>query len=439
VDDDTAVREMAALALEKSGFLVVRASSAAAAREAIRTARPDLVLCDIYMPGTDGLSFLAEVRGVTDPIPVILMTARGSVETAAVAARTGAFDYLAKPFDLSELVARVRAALAPRPEGAAPSDAGPESMIIGSHPAMVEVYKAIARVAPLRVPVLVTGETGTGKELVARALHQFGAAPDGPFVPVHCAAIPENLLESELFGHRRGAFTDAVRDRRGALSLADGGTFFLDEVGEVPPAFQVKLLRVLEEGTVQPVGAERAEPVDVRFVAATHRDIPAMVSVGRFRQDLSYRLAGYEIHLPPLRERLSDLPFLVSHFQTRIERELGLSVTGAPAVAVMARFAAHAWPGNVRELANVVRRLLIDGRSLADEVAAARLLGQAAPATPIAEPDSRTLEEAERRHILKVLEETGGNKSEAARVLGIERKTLARKLKRGDADEGDEP
>jgi len=444
VDDDAALREMVALALEKSGFEVVKASSAEEARKALREGRPDLVVCDIYMPGGDGLTFLSEVRQTPDPPPVILMTARGSVETATVAAKIGAFDYLAKPFDVALLVDRVRAALAIRPPLAPMPAEGPASMIVGSDPGIVEVYKAVARVAPLKVPVLVLGETGTGKELIARALHRFGGRPEGPFVVVHCGAIPDPLLESELFGHRRGAFTDAIRDRRGALPAAHGGTIFLDEIGEISPAFQVKLLRVLEDGVVTPLGAEKAEAVDVRVIAATHRDPREMVAAGRFRQDLYFRLAGYEIRIPPLRERLPDLPALVEHFQRRAEKELGLPATAGASREVLGRLSAHQWPGNVRELAHVVRRLLIDTGAVIDAAAVGRLLreerhdaiqkgsGSLPPVQPAPEPAPLTLEEAEMRHILAVLESTGGNRSEAARILGIERKTLARKLKRGD-------
>ena len=452
VDDDTAIREMAALALEKSGFAVVRASSAAEARASLAAIRPDLVLCDIYMPGEDGLKVLAETRRLASPPPVILMTARGSIETAAEAARVGAFDYLAKPFDLAHLVERARAAVAAEPSFEAAEEEGPESLIVGSHPAIVEVYKAVARVARLKVPVLVLGETGTGKELVARALHRFGGRT-GAFVPVHCGAIPDTLLESELFGHRKGAFTDASRDRRGALPLADGGTAFLDEAGEVSPAFQVKLLRFLEDGLVTPVGADRGEETDVRVVCATHRDLGRMVEEGRFRQDLYFRLAGYEIRIPPLRERLSDLPRLVEHFRARLAVELGLARSSAASEEFLARLARHPWPGNVRELSHVVRRVLIDAGSLQDPAAADAVLQPAAaregpassspaPLFPALRPEKPlTLEEAERIYVLSVLEFTGGNKSEAARLLGIERKTLARKLKPDvssplDEDEG---
>jgi DNA-binding NtrC family response regulator len=382
------------------------------------------------------------------PPRVILMTARGTVETAALAARVGAFDYVAKPFDVATLRERVAAALAPPAATAPPPETGPASLIVGSHPAIVEVYKAVARVAPLPIPVLVLGETGTGKELAARALHRFGASPDGPFVAVNCGAIPDTLLESELFGHVRGAFTDARRDRRGALAQADGGTVFLDEIGDVSPAFQVKLLRFLSDGVVRPLGADAGDPVHARVVAATHRDLPALVAAGNFRQDLLFRLAGYEIRLPPLRERLSDLPALVEHFRGRATRELALPDTGPASTEVLAVLAVHPWPGNVRELEQTVRRVLIDARSLADAAAVRRVLvaslpppapstgGSATvPASPVAAeapaaPPLSSLEDAERDHLQRVLAATGGNRTAAARILGIERKTLARKLRR---------
>ncbi|MCU0291084.1 MAG: sigma-54 dependent transcriptional regulator [Thermoanaerobaculaceae bacterium] len=447
VDDDLAIREMVALALRKAGHEVRRAGSVAEARRALATDRTDLVVCDIYMPGENGLALLDELQALPSPPPVILMTARGSVETATLAARTGAFDYLAKPFDVAVLIERAAAALAPPRQPAPAPEPGPESLIVGSHPAIVEVYKAVARVAPLPVPVLVLGETGTGKELVAKALHAFGAHPEGPFIPVNCGAIPDTLLESELFGHVRGAFTDARRDRRGALAQAHGGTVFLDEVGDISPAFQVKLLRFLQDGLVTPLGAERGEKVQARVVAATHRDLDAAVTAGTFREDLYYRLAGYEIRLPPLRERLADLPLLLNHFRHRAASELGLALPPPPTRAVLDALATHAWPGNVRELEQLVRRLLIDTGGLADEAAVHRLVLRRQPSPQAPEPPGAqgSLEDAERRHLEAVLASTGGNRSAAARILGIERKTLRRKAQRlgialdRESDEEDEP
>ncbi len=452
VDDDLAIREMVALALEKRGHRVVRAQGLAAARTALAARRPDLVVSDIYMPDGTGLDLLKALQDLDDPPPLILMTARGTIETAAEAMKDGVFDYLAKPFDLDVMLERVQAALADRAPMPPATGEGPASLIVGSHPALVGVYKAIGKVAPLKVPVLILGETGTGKELVARALHRFGARPTGPFVPVHCGAVPDTLIESELFGHRRGAFTDAHKDRKGALALANGGTVFLDEIGEISPVFQVKLLRFLEDGVIQPLGAEKAEPVDVRVVAATHRDLKAMVAAGTFREDLYYRLAGFEVRIPPLRERISDLPDLVAHFQARSRRDLGLPEGGPPSREVLALLSAHPWPGNVRELGHVVRRALIETGGLEDASTLARLLGTSGqelagylPTTPLSfSPPFVPLDELELAYLLAVLAHTGGNKTEAARILGIERKTLARKLRRTDApgaddDEKDEP
>lgn len=434
VDDDATIREMAAMVLEKAGFRAVRAGNLGEARRAVLRETPDVVLCDLYLPEENGLDFVDELRSL-DPSPaILLMTARGSVETAARAAGAGVFDYLAKPFDLAVLLERVRAALERRPSVSAVTE-GPKSLIVGSHPAIVEVYKAVARVAPLRVPVLILGETGSGKELVARALHQFGPRAAGPFVPVHCGSIPDTLLESELFGHVRGAFTDAHKDRRGALAQAHGGTAFLDEVGEVSAPFQVKLLRFLEDGIATPLGAEHGETLDVRMVAATHRDVRAMVAEGRFRQDLFYRLAGYEIRIPPLRARLSDLPLLVEHFRQGVERETGQPLPPA-SPEVLTLLSSHDWPGNVRELALAIRRTAIEVGRLDDEAATRRVLvGLGAVLPPAGRetgPDpgeSSSLEDAERAHVERVLASTGGNRTEAARLLGIDRKTLARKLK----------
>lgn len=444
VDDDLAIREMVGMALEKSGYRVERADGYAATRAALRQFRPDLIVSDIYMPGGNGLDLLKEVREQADPPPLILMTAKGSIESAAEAMKDGVFDYLAKPFDLDLMLERVRAALKEQPSALPGAEEGLGSMIIGSHPSIVEVYKSIGRVAPMKVPVLIYGETGTGKELVAQGLHRFGPHPDGPFVPVHCGAIPDTLIESELFGHRRGAYTDAKTDRRGALAQANGGTVFLDEIGEISQTFQVKLLRFLEDGLVLPLGAEKPESVDVRVIAATHRDLKAMVASGTFRQDLYYRLAGYEISIPALQDRISDLPTLVAHFQQRFHRELGQPESGPATKDVLALLAAHSWPGNIRELGHVIRRMIIETGALEDAVVLRKILGAVASVEPHGSPAMFShlsfqepfvsLEEMERTYILSVLTHAKGNKTEAARILGIERKTLARKLRRTEGD-----
>jgi len=434
VDDDAAMREMMTLTLRKEGYRVHAAANAAEATREIGRHLFDLVLSDIYLGDATALELLDELRAADPPPRIILVTAHGSVETAAAAQEAGVFDYLAKPFTLDRLVERVGAALA-RTSGEPAAVAGdPRSMIIGSDPSIVEVYKAVARVAPLPLPVLVRGETGTGKELVARALHRFGAHPEGPFVPINCGAIPENLLESELFGHRRGAFTGAERDHQGAIESAREGTIFLDEVGELPAMLQVKLLRFLQDGEIRPVGADRSLRVPVRVVAATHRDLRREIGQGRFREDFFYRLAAYEIRLPALRERTSDIPVLVEHLCRLCEKRFGREFRG-PSEGALRVLEEYSWPGNVRELENVVQRAFVDLGSLADVDALRRLIASSAqtnhpPAPRPAIGGDLTLEELERLHIRGVLERCGGNRSRAAAMLGIERKSLYRKARR---------
>jgi DNA-binding NtrC family response regulator len=440
VDDDAGIRESASMALEKVGLKTVQAGDVTSALQALRTHRIDVVLSDIYMPGETGLTLLQAIAERRDPPRVILMTARGTIETTALAQRTGAFDYIAKPFDLGELIARVRAALGGRTPEPIEIDSGPASRIVGSHPSMIAMYKAIARVASLNVPVVILGESGSGKELVAQSIHDLGDRVSGPFIAINCGAIPDTLLENELFGSTRGAFTDSRQDRRGALSRADGGTLFLDEIGDISAAFQVKLLRFLQDGMVTPLGAEKSHRVDVRLVAATHRDIKRLVAEGTFREDLYYRLAGYEIAVPPLRERTSDIPMLVDHFRKRMAEEMKRESIAGPSQSVLDVLAAHRFPGNVRELEQVIRRTVIDSGALVDPTAVAGALRDIAPSAetkPAAAPepvedDLVSLDEAEKRHIIAVLRATGGNQTQAAYILGIERKTLARKIKRLD-------
>ena len=432
-DDDRALLELMSMTLRKEGFEVVTAASAAAVRRRLGETRVDLVVCDIYLGDATAIELLDDIAAHQPDAAIILVTAQGTVETAAAATAAGVFDYLAKPFELDRLVERVRAALRPADLPAAEVPAGPETMIVGSHPSIVEVYTEVARVAPLSVPVLITGETGTGKELVARALHRFGAHPEGPFVAINCGAIPDGLLESELFGHRRGAFTGADRDYAGAIASARRGTVFLDEVGELPLLLQVKLLRFLQDGEIRPLGSTEGVRVEARVVAATNRDPGAEIAAGRFREDLYYRLAGYVVELPPLRERPSDLPLLVEHFRRRTADRLGLDSFAGPSQQTLALLSRYDWPGNVRELENLIQRAAVDFGSLRDADVVARLLPRAdreAPTSPQAIGDDLTLEELERLHIAAVLSRCGGNRSQAARILGIERKSLYRKARR---------
>jgi DNA-binding NtrC family response regulator len=434
VDDDAGIRASAAMALAKVGHRTWEATDAEDARRLLREQTFDVIVSDIYMPGESGIALLQAVSEKAGAPRVILMTARGTIETTAQAQRGGAFDYIAKPFELSELIARVAAASSPRREEAEPIETAPDSRMVGSHPSMIAMYKAITRVAATSVPVLVFGESGSGKELVAQSIHDLSSRAKGPFVPLNCGAIPDTLLEAELFGATRGAYTDARADRRGALSRADGGTLFLDEIGDISPAFQVKLLRFLQDGTVTPLGSEKSHRVDVRLVAATHRNIKQLVAEGRFREDLYYRLAGYEIAVPALRERRSDIPLLVEHFRRREGSVLG------PSRAVLDVLAAHHWPGNVRELEQVIRRTIIDSGGLTDGEAAQRAIKTIAPTANGERPTANVvqessagelvpLDEAEKKHIMNVLRATAGNQTQAAFILGIERKTLARKIK----------
>jgi DNA-binding NtrC family response regulator len=440
VDDDAGIRESAVLALEKAGHDTLQAADANSALQLLRRQRVDVVLSDIYMPGEDGLSLLQAIGESSDPPRVILMTARGTIETTAIAQKHGAFDYIAKPFELADLVSRVSAAARKRAPASVAVDEPPPSRIVGSHPLMVGMYKAITRVASLPVPVLILGESGSGKELVAQSIHDLGVRSDAPFIPINCGAIPDTLLENELFGSMRGAYTDARQDRRGALSRANGGTLFLDEIGDISSSFQVKLLRFLQDGMVTPLGSEKSIRADVRVIAATHRDVKRLVATGAFREDLYYRLAGYEIAVPPLRHRKSDIPLLVGHFKTRIATEMHKEAFAGPSQSFLDALAEHDWPGNVRELEQVIRRTAIDSGTLTDGEAARQAIRTIAPQRQ-AIPEKQwieesvedplvSLDEAEKRHIIEVLRATAGNQTQAAFILGIERKTLARKMKK---------
>ena len=416
------------MALRSAGHSPAAARNCREARRMIAEETFDLLLCDLYLGDGTGLELLRETRARPSPPPVVMFTAQGSVETAVEAIREGAFDYLAKPFKIQDLLALARRALDSAEaagDAAAETEAPRPTMLIGNSPPMVELYKKIALAARSDSPVLITGETGTGKELVARSLHEFSPRSRRPFVPVNCGALTETLLESELFGHERGAFTGAVAAGKGLFEQAQGGTLFLDEITETSPGFQVKLLRALQEGEVRPVGSRRVVRVDVRIVAAANQDPEELMNDARFRRDLYYRLGVVRLTVPPLRERKEDIPQLAAHFLRRISERLGRPVRMT--AESLARLQAYAWPGNVRELENVIERaaVLKTDLSIVPEDLEF-LVGRESDAAS----DLGELDLVERDKIVEVLKEAAGNKAEAARRLGIERKTLYRKARR---------
>ncbi len=432
-DDDDVTCQLLTEVLGRDGATVVgetdpRRALARASREPI-----DLAILDLRMPEKDGLTLLRELRTRMPALPVILMTAFGSVDTAVQAIAAGAVDYVSKPMNVEELRETVRRALGRRREAQAalpPADEG-RDRLVGRSPAMVDTYRTIARAAPSRATVLLLGESGTGKEVVARAIHEHSPRARGRFVAVDCGALTETLLESELFGHVRGAFTGAVTDVPGLFCEADGGTIFLDEIGDVSPVVQAKLLRVLQEHQVRPVGGAGWRTVDVRVIAATNRDLAAAVRAERFREDLYYRLKVVTIEIPPLRERPEDVPLLVDFLVRRAAADCGKPVHGV-SEAALALLRAYPWPGNVRELAHVLERAVALARHevLGADDLPAELHGEA-PVSRAAVPSGRpTLAELKQHYVLRVLEDERGNVSRTAVVLGIDRRSLHRMLQR---------
>jgi len=427
-----------AMALERDGYECQQCASAAAALEAVETRGADVVVTDLKMPDMDGIELLRRLRAVRPALPVILLTAHGSVPSAVAAMREGAFDYVAKPFDNDELRALVARALElTRLERenrelrrAVAGRYAPEA-IVAESPRSVELLALLRRVAPSRATVLVQGESGTGKELVARLLHYWSDRVAHPFVAVNCKAFAEGVLESELFGHEKGAFTGAAAARAGCFERATGGTLFLDEIGEIGGEFQAKLLRVLQEGEVLRVGGSAPRTVDVRVVCATNRVLRQEVAAGRFREDLFFRLNVIPIQLAPLRERREDILPLARQFLDRQQRETGRALSfGADAEAALL---AHPWPGNVRELENAVERAVVLARG--EEITPEDLLLEQLPETaPAAIGPGGTLQDSLDRaaaaRIAAALSAAGGNRIEAARALGIERTTLYRMMKR---------
>jgi DNA-binding NtrC family response regulator len=449
-EDDDTLAGLLARVLRADGCHVDVLDSAEAIPGPAKLARYDVVLSDIHLANdTSGLEVLKRVRSASPTTPVILMTAYADIEGAMNAVGEGAYDYLAKPIEPTELKRMVAEAIARRKlaqagqEPAARPAATPVAQIVGTTPAMLTVYKTVAHVAPTTATVLIVGESGTGKELVARAIHAKSPRANKGFVAINCGALPESILESELFGHERGSFTGASATKHGLFEEAKGGTLFLDEIGEISPKMQVQLLRVLQEGEVRRVGAAETIKVDARVVAATNRDLKNEVSSGRFREDLLFRLQVVTVHVPPLRERRGDIPLLIRHFIARHAERLGRP---APRVApeVHEMLGAYAFPGNVRELSHILERAMllaregvITGSDLPPDVTAAWVQHGAAGGSlgSIAE-DWPNLAVLERRYIDRVLSRTGGNKTRAAEVLGIDRRTLNRMFARERAAQG---
>ncbi len=440
VDDEPRIRRIVEMALEDRGYSVLTAASAEEAWTLLTGDAVDLVVADLQLPGRSGLELLADMRRKRIDLPFILITAYGTVESAVEAIKAGAFDYVLKPFGMEELEALVARALeAHRAEVEAEALEEPgrdgASGVVASSAAMARVLSLVDQVADQPTTVLVTGETGVGKEVVARALHQRSNRRDKPFIAVNCAAIPSELLEAELFGAARGAYTGSVKDRPGKVEVADGGTLFLDEIGDMPLALQPKLLRVLEEGTVERLGSNVSRHVDVRVVAATHRDLASAAEQGRFRQDLFYRINVFPIHIPPLRERPEDVEHLARLALHRFGERLDVDARLAP--GILDKLLSHRWPGNVRELMNILERAVIlsdDGLVEDVELDAPRRAApeEAAPGPREVVPLSDAVASAERAAIEAALERTDGNKAQAARLLGISVRTLWYKLEKHD-------
>jgi two-component system response regulator HydG len=432
-DDEASARSGLATLLRQEGFEVVLAEDGASALARVQETAPDVLVTDLRMPGMDGIELLRKSREADPDLIVVLMTAFAEVETAVRAMQEGAEHYLTKPLQIDELVLVIRRALERRSLKheatelrARLKDRLRFDAIIGSSPAMQEIFNVIEQVAPSRASVLITGESGTGKELVAQAIHEHSPRAAAPFVKLHCAALAETILESELFGHEKGSFTGAVGRREGRFKQADGGTLFLDEIGEISPAIQVKLLRFLQERAFERVGGNETLKVDVRIIAATNRDLAGEVAAGRFREDLYYRLNVVNIEVPPLRARPSDLLPLANHFLQRFARENGKRIEAFSDDAID-RITNYRWPGNVRELENVIERAVVmcDGAALTAKHLPAGV--GAVPRGAVRIPGS-TLDEIERHAILSTLEACGGRTTAAAQMLDISVRKIQYKL-----------
>jgi two-component system nitrogen regulation response regulator GlnG len=459
-DDDPAIRTVVSHALERAGFHVRITGNATTLWRWVSDGQGDVIITDVLMPDENGLDLIPRIRKIRPELRVVVMSAQSTLLTAVKATERGAFEYLPKPFDLNELLAVVRRALEPAAPAIKPSESNEfpqdeQLPLLGRSPAMQEIYRTLARLMGTDLTVLITGESGTGKELVARALHTYGKRRDAPFVAINMAAIPRELIESELFGHEKGAFTGATHRSTGRFEQAEGGSLFLDEIGDMPPEAQTRLLRVLQEGEYTSVGGRTPVRANVRIITATHRDLNHHIRQGLFREDLYFRLNVVPIRVPPLRERASDIPELVRHFMSKATSE------GLPAKLIdssaMERLKTYRWPGNVRELENMVRRLaaLYSEEVIGVDIIEAEL---ADTLPPDAEPESdglshtverqlkvyfnahgaslpapglfdRVIREVERPLISLTLEATRGNQIRAAEVLGLNRNTLRKKIR----------
>ncbi len=447
VDDEAAILESLGRLIERDGHFVVSARSAEEAVSILQHERIDVVVTDLRLPRLSGLDLLRTVKRSHPDVEVILMTAYGQIEDAVEAMKEGAYDFLPKPVKKAALMKTVEKAMERRRLIRENRDLRAQlnlslPELVGNSPAFQNFMEVIRQAAPSEATVLLRGESGTGKELAARAIHRFSPRAGGPFVAVNCAALPEGIIESELFGYVKGAFTGAASGRAGRFRQADGGTLFLDEIGDLAPHLQVKLLRVLQEGEIEPVGADTPVPVNVRLIAATHRDLEDAVAAGRFRADLYYRLNVVSVTLPPLRARTGDVPLLAAHFLDRFNKKNNKNFKGFTTEA-MNILTTHPWPGNVRELENVIERAVVLGRG--EFITPEHLPPELAEVPPVENvipvPVGTPMNEVERIVIRETLRFTGGNKQEAARMLGIAARTIYRRLA-GEArveESGEEP
>jgi DNA-binding NtrC family response regulator len=437
VDDDLEMCGLLSDVLKGEGFSAITTHDSLEASKILKKEEFDIIITDLKMKGLKGLDLLEETKRVSPLTPVIIITAFGTIESAIQAIKMGAYDYITKPFQMDELILTVRKALENRflKKEVVRLKKEVETryhfhQLIGKSASMQNIYDLIERIRDSSINVFITGESGTGKELAAKAIHYSGIRKGGPFIAVNCAAIPETLLESELFGYKKGAFTDAKSDKKGLIFEADEGTLFLDEITEMPPMLQAKLLRVLEEREVRPLGDTNSYPIDLRIISTSNCDITSSIQQGRFREDLYYRLKVIDIDIPALRERREDIPILVQHFIQKFSKELKRAVSGVSGDALKILLN-YPWPGNVRELENIIQRAITLSRH---EVISPEDL----PASIIQKADEKlfekaveekfTLDQLEKEYIRRVLIETGGNKSKAAERLGLDRKTLYRKL-----------